>query len=142
MKSNPAVDFMMKNDAFSQWLGIELLEAEVDNVKLRMKVRKEMLNGFYILHGGVTFALADSAMAFAANAHGKLSVVTDAHIQFPNAVENGEHLIARASETHRSRKKGFYEVIIRREKDDVLVAKYQGSVYITERPNPPESGSM
>ena len=139
MKSNAAVTYMMENDAFSQWMGIEIEEVEEGRVTLKMKVRDEMLNGFKILHGGITFALADSAMAFAANSHGQLSVVTDAHIQFPNSVESGETLIAKAKETHRSRKKGYYEVLIHRAKDNSIIAKYQGSAYITSKPNPPES---
>jgi acyl-CoA thioesterase len=139
MNSNDAVTYMMDNDAFSQWMGIELEEVEEGQVTLKMKVREEMLNGFYILHGGITFALADSAMAFAANSHGQLSVVTDAHIQFPNAAQSGEILIAKAKETHRSRKKAYYEVLIYRQEDQTIVAKYQGSTYITSKPNPPQS---
>ena len=97
-----------------------------------------MLNGFYILHGGVSFALADSAMAFASNAHGQLSVVTNAHIQFPSSAKEGEELIATAKETYRSRKKAFYDVEIKRSSDQAIIAMYRGSVYITSKPNPPE----
>ncbi len=139
MNSNPAVNYMMENDAFSQWLGIQLLECTEGSVRLSMKVRKEMLNGFYILHGGISFALADSAMAFAANTHGSLSVVTDAHIQFPATAKQGDELIATATETHRSRKKGFYDVQIVRSSDQALIAQYRGSVYVTSKPNPPKS---
>ena len=140
MNSNPSVEYMLKNDAFSHWLGLKLIECRPGFVKLEMKVRKEMLNGFHILHGGVSFALADSAMAFAANTHGQLSVVTDAHIQFPNAARQGAIIQAVARESQRSRRKGFYEVEIRNKKDELLIAKYQGSVYVTDKPNPPKEG--
>ena len=58
---------MMQNDAFSKWLGIERVIDGKGSSVIRMVVRAEMLNGFDILHGGVSFSLADSALAFAAN---------------------------------------------------------------------------
>ncbi|MFM2228717.1 MAG: hypothetical protein RL664_2060 [Bacteroidota bacterium] len=64
------VDLMFTNDAFSQWLGIERLAIAPGICDLRMTVRGEMLNGFAIAHGGITYSLADTALAFASNAHG------------------------------------------------------------------------
>ncbi len=133
------VQYMMKEDAFSQWLGLSVDKVDAGYCQLSMKVKPEMLNGFKILHGGVAFAMADSAMAFAANSHGQLSVVTDAHIQFPASATEGENLIAEARETARSRKKGFYEVTIKEKETERLIAKYQGSVYIRSTSIPPES---
>lgn len=133
------VEYMMKGDAFSQWLGLRVEKVDAGSCRLAMDVKAEMLNGFKILHGGVAFAMADSAMAFAANTRGKLSVVTDAHIQFPTAGKEGETLIAEARETARSRKKGFYEVTIKEKQSQRLIAKYQGSVYIRSASIPPES---
>ena len=62
MKGKEVVDFMMKNDAFSQWLGIHVLDVGEGNAILEFTVREEMLNGFYILHGGITYSVADSAL--------------------------------------------------------------------------------
>jgi acyl-CoA thioesterase len=138
MKSHERpVHYMLRGDAFSQWLGISVEEIDAGYCKLSMTVKSDMLNGFKILHGGVTFALADSAMAFAANTHGQLSVVTDAHIQFPATAKEGDKLIAEARETTRSRKKGYYDVWIRDEKEQSVIAKYQGSVYIKSTSIPP-----
>ena len=64
-KSQDIVDNMMQQDAFSQWLGIEVLEVKTGSSKLQMTVRKEMTNGFGIAHGGITYSFADSAVAFA-----------------------------------------------------------------------------
>ena len=132
------VQYMLRGDAFSQWLGISVEEVGAGYCKLSMIVKPDMLNGFKIVHGGVTFALADSAMAFAANTHGQLSVVTDAHIQFPAAAKEGDKLIAEAREVARSRKKGFYDVWIHDEKEQKVIAKYQGSVYIRSTSIPPD----
>ena len=68
--ANIIVDKMLSGDAFSKWLGIEILDISNGYCKLKMKVRKEMTNGFNIAHGGITYSLADSALAFAANSDG------------------------------------------------------------------------
>ena len=68
------VDQMYNNDPFSQWLGIERVEDGEGTSILKMTVRREMLNGFAIAHGGITYSLADSALAFASNSHGIQSV--------------------------------------------------------------------
>jgi acyl-CoA thioesterase len=72
--SQKIVDMMMASDFFSQWLGIEIIEVKEGSCKLQMTVRKDMLNGFGIAHGGITYSLADSALAFASNSHGQKSV--------------------------------------------------------------------
>lgn len=133
------VEYMMKDDAFSQWLGLTVDQVGEGYCRLTMIVKADMLNGFKILHGGVAFALADSAMAFAANSHGQLSVVTDAHIQFPTSASCGDTLIAEAREVARHRKKGFYEVKITEKESKRFVANYQGSVYIRSKSIPPDS---
>ena len=67
-------DRMLQNDAFSRLLGLEVDEVGAGYCRLHFTVRPDMLNGFGALHGGVTFAAADSAFAFACNSHGRLSV--------------------------------------------------------------------
>ena len=80
-KAQQIVKHMMKNDAFSQWLGIQVVSSTVESAVLEMTVRQEMTNGFNIAHGGITYSLADSALAFAANGGGKqsLSIETSIH---------------------------------------------------------------
>ena len=56
---------MYEQDAFSQWLGIDIEDVTEGYCKLKMSVRKEMLNGFQIAHGGIAYSLADTALAFA-----------------------------------------------------------------------------
>lgn len=127
---NPApgkiVDGMMENDAFSQWLGIELLEVREGYCRLSMTVREEMLNGFHILHGGVTFALADSCFAFASNSRGQLSVSLQATIGFPNPVKAGDVLIAESKELSVSRSSATYDVEIRILQTNALAGLFRG----------------
>lgn len=128
-KASRIVDAMMENDHFSQWLGIVRLEEREGYCRLQMTVRPEMCNGFGIAHGGITYSLADSALAFASNSKGKhaLSIETSiSHIQ-PLQAEDG--IIATAEEKSAGNKIAIYEVRIVREEDDVLVALFKGTVY-------------
>ena len=81
------VDKMMSGDAFSQWLGIEILEIYEGFCKLRMTVRDEMTNGFNIAHGGIAYSLADSCLAFAANSDGVQSVSVETSISHTKKVD-------------------------------------------------------
>lgn len=122
---------MYANDAFSQWLGIELVKISAGSCVLKMKVRAEMTNGFGIAHGGITYSLADSALAFASNGHGYHAVSIETSISHIKAVKAGEELTAVASEVAGSRKTGQYEVHIYNHKED-LVAWFRGTVYKKE----------
>ena len=80
--ANQVVNRMVENDLFSQWLGIEILEIREGYSKIKMLVRKEMVNGFGIVHGGIAFSLADSAFAFACNNRNNISMALDVTITF------------------------------------------------------------
>jgi len=95
------VDAMMARDAFSQWLGIEILEVAPQRSTCRLTVRSEMVNGFGVTHGGVAFSLADSAFAFACNSYGESTVAAAASIDFLAAVREGDVLTATARELWR-----------------------------------------
>src|SRR6476660_7786416 len=86
------VDKMFDEDLFSQWLGIEQVLIEEGHCILRMKVRNEMVNGFGIAHGGICFSFADSALAFASNAYGRLSVALECSISYPVALNVGDEI--------------------------------------------------
>ena len=72
--ANKVVEQMMKDDLFSQWLGIQIIEIKEGYSKIKMIVRNEMINGLGIVHGGIAFSLADTAFAFACNSRNNLSV--------------------------------------------------------------------
>ena len=98
MSPRQIVEHMLSNDAFSHWLGIELVEVSEGNCAAHAGARKEMTNGFDILHGGVSYSLADSALAFAANTHGQHALSVETSISHLRAVQPGEWLTARSSE--------------------------------------------
>jgi acyl-CoA thioesterase len=132
---NPSdiVNTMMAKDYFSQWLGIEILEVKEGYCKLKMKLRNEMLNGFGIAHGGITYSLADSALAFASNSHGQKSVSVETSISHTKSLVEGDVIIAEAIEEHLSNKIGIYQIKITRESDKTLVASFKGTVYRTSK---------
>jgi acyl-CoA thioesterase len=126
------VDTMFDQDWFSQWLGIERVEVKPGRCVLAMNIRKEMLNGFGIAHGGISYSLADSALAFASNSHGIRSVSVETSISHTEAVREGDRLTATAIEKHRSNKIGIYSVEVTNQHSKV-VALFNGTVYRTSR---------
>ncbi len=133
--SNPKqiVDIMMANDFFSQWLGIEVLEVNEGTCKLQMKVRKDMLNGFGIAHGGITYSLADSALAFASNSRGQKAVSIETSISHTESLKDGDVIVAEAFEEKCSNKIGIYTIKITNAQDDKVVALFKGTVYRTSK---------
>lgn len=122
---------MMEKDYFSQWLQAERVEEREGYCKLRMVVRKEMCNGFEIAHGGITFSLADSALAFASNSHGQMAVSIETSISHLKPVKTGDTLIAAAKEKHLSKRLGIYEVEIVNQHGE-KVALFKGTVFRKE----------
>lgn len=124
------VNHLMENDLFSQWLGIEVLEVAEGYSKIKMTVRKEMINGFGIVHGGVAFSIADSAFAFACNNRNNLSVALDTSINFIKPVHVDDVLTAEAKELHNGRSTGLYHITITNQHGHV-VALFKGTCFRT-----------
>ncbi|MEO8621782.1 MAG: hotdog fold thioesterase [bacterium] len=122
---------MLARDAFTRWLGVELVEVRAGHCTLRMRVREEMMNGFGVAHGGIAFSLADSAMAFACNASAHVTVAVDNSVSYPAAIALGDELIAVADEESASSRLAYYRVVVRREES--VVALFRGTVYKTQR---------
>ncbi len=122
------VDHMMAHDLFSQWLGITLLEIKEGYSKIQMTVRKEMINGLGIVHGGIAFALADSAFAFACNNRNNLSVALDTSINFIKSIQIGDILTAETKEIHSGRSTGLYFITIVNQHND-QVAFFKGTCF-------------
>ena len=131
-QSEKIVDTMYQNDAFSQWLGIEGVELKDGYCKLNMTVRKEMLNGFQIAHGGIAYSLADSALAFASNSHGRKSLSVETSISHTVSVKEGDSLIAVSNEISLSPKIGIYLINIKNQNEQE-VALFKGTVYRTSK---------
>jgi acyl-CoA thioesterase len=126
------VNHMMQHDLFSQWLGIEIIEVKNGYSKIKMIVRKEMMNGLGIVHGGVAFSLADSAFAFACNNRNILSVALDTSINFIKPVKVNDVLVAEATEIHNGRRTGLYQVIISNQNNQT-VALFKGTCFRTDK---------
>ena len=123
---------MMQYDLFSQWLGIEVLEIKEGYSKIKMIVRKEMINGFGIVHGGIAFSLADSAFAFACNNRNVLSVALDTSINFIKPIHVGDVLTAETKELHNGKSTGLYHITIFNQNDHV-VALFKGTCFRTNK---------
>lgn len=127
---NEVVTSMLEKDAFSQWLGIEVLSIEEGCSAIKMMVRNEMVNGFGIVHGGIAFSLADSAFAFACNNRNNLSVALETNINFLKAVNVGDELTAIATEVHNGKSTGVYSINIFNQRKE-LVALFKGTCFRT-----------
>lgn len=125
------VNTMMAKDYFSQWMGIEVLEVKEGYSKLQMTIREDMLNGFGIAHGGITYSIADSALAFASNSHGQKTVSVETSISHTISLKAGDVIIAEATEEHCSNKIGIYTVKIYTISE--TVALFKGTVYRTSK---------
>ena len=136
--ANNVVNLMMQQDLFSQWLGIDIIEAEPGFCKLKMMVRPEMCNGFGIAHGGIAYSLADTALAFASNAHGRKAVSIETSISHIKPIQVGEILLATATEKHISNKIAIYEISIVNQ-NETITALFKGTVFrkYEEWPQPP-----
>jgi len=126
------VDKMYENDAFSQWLGIELMEIRTSYAKIKMTTRAEMVNGFGIVHGGISFSFADSAFAFACNSPGRHAVSIDTSISHLKKIGVGETIFAEAKEENLSHKTGLYRIEVTNEKGELL-ALFKGTNYRSSR---------
>ena len=125
---NPVAQFMYDHDPFSQWLGIQILSSGEGTSHLEMTVRKEMCNGFGIAHGGITFSLADSALAFASNAYGRKSVSIECSISHLLPVYNGDTLRTEVEEVSLTGRTGVYSIAVFNQ-DNTRVALFKGTVY-------------
>jgi len=121
------VQEMYTGDAFSKWLGIEVLENKAGYALLEMTVRAEMCNGFGIAHGGISFSLADSALAFAANGYGKHALSIETAISHHKPITDGTKILAEAQEIKEGRTLGVYQVSIKNE-EGVLLASFKGTI--------------
>lgn len=125
----------METDRFSQWMEVELIDVKRGYSKISMQVREEMVNAFGIAHGGISFALADTAFAFACNSDGLVAVALDVSVSFPNPVFAGNKLVAEAKKISETKRTGLYLVEVRNERD-ALVVLFKGTCFRTEKPLP------
>lgn len=128
-KARAVYEEMMKHDYCSQWMGLEPILVEEGHCILRMEVKKEMLNGYGILHGGIAFTFADSAFAFASNSYGRIAVSITGSMSYAQSAKEGDVLLAEANALHITHKTGEFEVILTSETSGEVYYRFHGMVY-------------
>ncbi|MCE3258540.1 MAG: thioesterase [Bacteroidetes bacterium] len=134
MNASEVVNTMMEKDYFSQWLGIEIIDVKEGYCRLSATIRKEMLNGFGIAHGGITYSIADSALAFSSNSKGRKSVSIETSISHIISLKENDTIIAEAVCETESEKLGHYKIkVFLAGEPDKIVALFKGIVYKTSK---------
>jgi len=121
-------DAMWANDRASKALGMQLLAVGPGTATLSMTVRDDMLNGHDVCHGGLVSMLADSAFAYACNAHNEITVASGFDVNLLAAARLGDVLTARATEISRSGRTGVYDVSVSNQRGEA-VAAFRGRSY-------------
>lgn len=131
MKPKHIPEKMLSQDPFSSWLGIEILEVSLGKCKVGLKIRPEMLNSMQKAHGGITYALADTAFGFAANTYGKYAVSIETSINHIEALGVDDYITAESTVEVTKNRLGFHYVEIK--KGEEIVALFKGVVYRTSK---------
>jgi acyl-CoA thioesterase len=116
---------MWANDNASKWVGMTLGTVTEGSAEVTLTVEAHHANGLGKCHGGVLFALADSAFAFACNSRNQATVAQHNSITYLAPGNIGDHLTARAKEVSLTGRSGVYDVEIRNQ-DDALIARFTG----------------
>jgi acyl-CoA thioesterase len=120
-----AVAALYAGDRASQNLGIRVEKIAPGAVRVAMIVRGDMVNGHRLCHGGIVFALADSAFAFACNSYGDNTLAAAASIDFLAPAREGDALTADASELWRAGRSGLYEITVSNQRGE-RIALFRG----------------
>ena len=126
---------MMQRDRASEALGMIVLVSEPGQAVVRMSIRDDMLNGFGITHGGIIFALADTAFAIACNDSDRVTVSAGADITFLKSTTSGDVLTATAVKRAQSGRSGIFDVQVL-DADGAIVAEFRGRSRRTNTPAP------
>lgn len=124
---------MWAEDVASQALGMEVAAVHPGRAEVTMTVRADMVNGWGMCHGGLVAALADSAFAVACNSYGSVTVAAGFEVAFLEPARLGDRLRATAEERVRRGRTGVYDVTVRRQSDDAVVAEFRGRSHDTGR---------
>ncbi len=124
-RAEAAAKAMWSDDGASQWMGMSIVEVDEGRAVLQLTVEKHHCNGLGLCHGGVTFALADSAFAFACNSRNQATVAHHNSIDYIAPGRLGDTLIATATEVSLSGRSGIYDVAVKTQ-EDVLIATFRG----------------
>lgn len=122
---------LLKNDPFSQWMAIEVVEAEHGICTVKCEITGIMLNGFKVVHGGIIFSLADTALAFSAATAGRVALALDNSISYTKKAILGDTLSARSEVINLTYRTGLFDIKVTNQSSDVI-AVMKGTVYRTK----------
>ena len=128
MNPRQVAEYMFNQDFFSQWMNIRLIDVKENYCLIEMPIKKEMINGLKTVHGGITFAFADSALAFSSNNSGDAAVALNCIINFTKAGKESDTFRAESILVNETRKTAVYDIKITNQNND-LIAKFVGTVY-------------
>jgi len=120
-----SADTMWSNDHASQWMGMELMRVSEGKATLELTVQKQHCNGHGMCHGGVIFALADSAFAFACNSRNQATVAQHNVISYIASGRLGDRLTAEATEVSLTGRSGITDVRVTNQ-SGTLIAEFRG----------------
>ena len=123
-RAEKSAQAMWATDDASKWFGMSLDAVGPGSSTMSLTVKKEQANGHNICHGGVIFALADSAFAFACNSYNRLAVAQHNQISFLKPGRLGARLVAEAREVARSGRTGIYDAEVH--DGGTLIATFRG----------------
>ena len=123
---------MLDGDAFSKWLNVKILKIERGYCKIEMKILENMTNGFGIAHGGISYSLADSALAFASNSNGKKALSIETSISHTKKVSLNDTLVAETEQLNLNAKTGLYNIKITNQNSEE-VAFFKGTVFFSDK---------
>src|SRR5579864_7893319 len=127
-RAEQAATALFERDRASQALGMRIAAVRPGWARVVMQVRSDMVNGHGVCHGGLVFALGDSAFAFACNSYNDATVGAAATIDFLTAAREGDELTAEASELWRTRRNGLYEIVVTNQRGE-RIALFRGRSY-------------
>jgi len=127
-RAERAAAALFERDGASQALGMRLAAVRPGWARVVMRVRADMVNGHGVCHGGLVFALADSAFAFACNSYNESTVAAAATIDFLAGAREGDELTAEAGELWRTRRNGIYEISVCNQRGE-RIALFRGRSY-------------
>lgn len=124
---------LLINDPFSKWMGVEIIEVEKGSCTIKCPVNESMLNGFDVVHGGIIFSLADTALAFSAATEGRVALALDNSISYTKKAHLGDTLTARSEAVNITYRTGLFDIKVHNQSSDII-AVMKGMVYRTEKP--------
>ena len=127
-RAERAAAALFERDGASQALGMRVAAVRPGWARVVMRVRADMVNGHGVCHGGMVFALADSAFAFACNSYNESTVAAAATIDFLDGAREGDELTAEAGELWRTRRNGIYEISVCNQRGE-RIALFRGRSY-------------